>query len=294
MRCCFLQKSIRYKGTTCDQLYCMEQAGYENPYKQRLEYWKRVRSDESVPIMRCGYCDEQYPTFGEVKEVRCPVCEEGTPKVFFSEKEYLEALVIDAEDSVSFFSNDRKTERERAVCAAFLRCIGIEFGVDELTSGPHEPIDVAFCDAQFQVAEMLDAGRERHRELSAELSVRRRAVTVEETMKLHAAPRRVTRTPLLSAVSQALMSKEEKYARLYPTAHGTIDALVYVNLNAYLDRGSDDNHDAEATSNYWRSLSILFPPYAEVVAASGTAPGFIQERRGKVLSMWHRPGLFSV
>lgn len=80
----------------------------------------------------------------------------------WQERLYLRRLVADAEEAISFFSTARKPERERTVCKAFLRCIGIDFSADEITSIRSDPPDVAFRDGRFEVTEILDENRPRH------------------------------------------------------------------------------------------------------------------------------------
>jgi hypothetical protein len=210
------------------------------------------------------------------------VCDRGTPRVVFSEKEYLGALLAEAEDTVSFLTNERKNERELSVCAAFLRCLGIEFGLAEVTPGAHEPIDVAFRSARFQIRAMLDSGRKPDREWKTELTVRRQAIRLEETMRPYNPPRTVTDSELLVEVCDALKSKQKKYEQMYPNGREDIDALLYVDWNAHLDVTSAPLPLDELEQQNWRSISLLFVPYAEVVLASGNAPEFLRERQDAI------------
>jgi hypothetical protein len=79
-----------------------------------------------------------------------------------ADKKYLDALIRDIQDTRRLFSNTHKTEREKMICRAFLRCVGVvDFTENDLCIGPHEPIDIAFADAAFQITEVLDEGRRR-------------------------------------------------------------------------------------------------------------------------------------
>ena len=75
-----------------------------------------------------------------------------------TETEYLEKLRKHASDTRAFLKNEAKPERERSVCRAFLRTIGVKFNESELVAPTAEPADVAFRTARFQIREMLDPG----------------------------------------------------------------------------------------------------------------------------------------
>lgn len=68
---------------------------------------------------------------------------------------YLEKLRAHAADTRTFLSNKLKPERERSVCRAFLRAIGVSFIDNELIAPTVEPADVAFRQARFQVRDLL-------------------------------------------------------------------------------------------------------------------------------------------
>lgn len=56
-----------------------------------------------------------------------------------TETEYLEKLRKHAKDTRAFLSNKMKSERERSVCRAFLRSIGVPFQEQELIVPTDEP-----------------------------------------------------------------------------------------------------------------------------------------------------------
>ena len=77
------------------------------------------------------------------------------------EDEQLDKLRKHADDTLRLWSNAQKPERERMVCRAFLRCLGVPFSEEELRIDSGEPVDVSFLSAQFQITEVLDKGRKR-------------------------------------------------------------------------------------------------------------------------------------
>jgi len=60
------------------------------------------------------------------------------------EQAYIEDLIRHTKNSISFFSNAAKKTREKCVCAAFFRCIGIEFTLEEIIANNDDPPDVIF------------------------------------------------------------------------------------------------------------------------------------------------------
>src|SRR5437868_1819196 len=85
---------------------------------------------------------------------------QGNPMVKY-EREYIKSLIQHAEESDRLFQNEQKPNREKMVCRGLLRCLGISFSEVEILVGSHEPIDVAFRSAAFQITEILDAGTRR-------------------------------------------------------------------------------------------------------------------------------------
>jgi Putative endonuclease, protein of unknown function (DUF1780) len=70
------------------------------------------------------------------------------------EREYIGRLADQADDTVDLLSSARKGERERRTCAAFLRCLGINFSSSQIRLSKNEPPNVIFHDANFEVMEI--------------------------------------------------------------------------------------------------------------------------------------------
>src|SRR5262245_51504817 len=68
---------------------------------------------------------------------------------------YLSSLPAHSAATRTLFSNPMKPERERMVVRAYLRCLGISFTEDEIASSNHEPVDVLFGDARFQIRDIV-------------------------------------------------------------------------------------------------------------------------------------------
>src|SRR5437867_2148034 len=68
--------------------------------------------------------------------------------------------------TVGFFSEDDRTEREKAPVCEFLRYLGIQLTQEELSvPAKDDDVDVRFRDARFQNVERMEDGRRRHDEV---------------------------------------------------------------------------------------------------------------------------------
>lgn len=72
--------------------------------------------------------------------------------------ECLSEILTYTQESLQFFSNGNKVEREKGVIRALLRCLGPQFSESDLQVGAQEPIDVSAKGASFQIMEILDEG----------------------------------------------------------------------------------------------------------------------------------------
>lgn len=77
------------------------------------------------------------------------------------EAKYLNELCDYVAETRRIFSSKMKPERERMICRAFLRCLGVQFQEDEILAPHTEPIDVAFRSAKFQIRELMEPERKR-------------------------------------------------------------------------------------------------------------------------------------
>lgn len=73
-------------------------------------------------------------------------------------------------ESLKFFSNEMKPERERWVCRELLENLGIEVLDSELVSSKEDPPDVLFRSARFEVKELIDEDRPRMAEYKESLA----------------------------------------------------------------------------------------------------------------------------
>jgi Putative endonuclease, protein of unknown function (DUF1780) len=202
---------------------------------------------------------------------------------------YLEALRADAADAHSLMSNPRKTERERSVVRALLRCLGVAFKDSEIIVGGVEPVDVEFRAARFQIRDIV-GGRKRGKELLQRERHYERAETIADVMTPF---RQSTAIPFDRAVEMVAEALTEKSRRYGPRVCGTLDAVTYFdvgNSHLYTTEPQDaPDAFAELRRQGWRSVSMLALPYGVVLTASTEAPDFLRARPGSALKEWPGP-----
>ena len=77
-------------------------------------------------------------------------------------REFIEDRLLALQESIVYFSNDNKQEREQWVVSAFLSHFDMHFLDPDVKSSPSEPPDVIFHDCLFEIKGILDPGRRRH------------------------------------------------------------------------------------------------------------------------------------
>ena len=197
--------------------------------------------------------------------------------------EYLRKLQEHVAGTRWIFSNKMKPERERMVCRAFLRCLGIAFDNKEIITSDTEPIDVIFRSAKFQIRELMEPDQKRWDELRDLQQKVENATSIEDLMTPYSPSRRLSFQVLVPELTKALSEKAMKYG----TGCRDLDALLYVDLEGrHLDANSAIPDLSKLKSQGWRSVSALFPSYGVVLLAESTAPDFIQMTSGQAISKW--------
>ena len=128
-----------------------------------------------------------------------------------SETEYLENLRKHASDTCVFLGNKAKPERERSVCRAFLRAIGVAFEEHELIAPTVEPADVAFRTARFQIREILEQNRRRGDDWKEKEMKYSQATSLNELLEPYSPPTSVNLEILVPEIATALAEKAQKY-----------------------------------------------------------------------------------
>jgi hypothetical protein len=199
-----------------------------------------------------------------------------------TDRAFLEKLRDHAADTRTFLGNKMKPERERSVCRAFLRAIGVPFIESELIAPTVEPADVAFRDARFQVRDLL---RERKRGDEWKNKQKRYAdvQSLSDLGEPYSSPVPTGLKSLVPEVTTALSEKATKYG----AGCKDLDALIYVDLpDTFLEANSSFPGSAELQHQGWRSVSLLYSPYGVVVLVKKDAPAFLRDAAGKTHMKW--------
>ena len=199
-----------------------------------------------------------------------------------NEEEYINKVRMRAVETVRFFSNDMKANRERIGCADFLRALGIGFSSEDLVALPPKdsPPDVIFCKARFEVCEALDKERKRHDESKAHLERLKGARRIEDTYLGKVEPRK----PLSygEAYAKVIEVLTKKFKRYGLKVCSGLDALVLINL---VDKTLNLNVSPPACdallAQGWRSVSFFRFPYSHVIHATEAAPDFLRRFEGQ-------------
>ena len=179
-------------------------------------------------------------------------------------------------ESIEFFSQQNKWEREKMVVEKLLRSLGLDYDESELTK-PEEPADVAFRDARFQVKEVMqfhgEEIRRRHGEYKAALRRVEAAETTEELFPL---------TPFREVMWDQIVTESAEAAKAHIVRYGLrerreLDVVCYYNRQDHFEAPAPT---PETEILDCRSFSIVSNAYAMVLFADSSAPAFLQEAVG--------------
>ena len=197
------------------------------------------------------------------------------------DSDYLRLLTHQAEQANAFLSNARKWERERWVCQRLLQALNVSHRLDEFSAADHEPPDVLFREASFEVFFVLDEGRRLNDEWRAELERRRSAFSLSQLVRRETKPRRIAAAELQQRLTPTLRKKAHNYKERGLDL-GELDLLAYVNLKrAVPDFNSHFPPPTEFLRQGWRSLSLVGPTFARVLFAHPSAPDFLRHNLGR-------------
>ncbi|MGO8991502.1 MAG: DUF1780 domain-containing protein [bacterium] len=193
------------------------------------------------------------------------------------DRKYLQKLRDRAIDTRTFLSNKMKSERERAVCRAFLRTIGISFEESEIIAPSTEPADVSFRTARFQIRDLLEPDRKRGDDWKKREQRYLSAGSLDDVMVPFSLPIPLGLGRLAPVLEITLSAKAQKYKENYKDGCTEIDALVYVALKDRFLAVNSRLPDLEGLKTQgWRSVSLLFSPFGMVLFTGSTAPEILR------------------
>lgn len=142
------------------------------------------------------------------------------------EIEFIKNRIEALNESIHFFSNEMKSERERWVINRLLDYLKLDRGQDEVKSSTEEPIDVVFRDGFFQIKEILNGGRKRGAEYAQALEKAKNARKIADLLEPY--------SPIDLQIEDALAIVADhvnKWSCKYPlSTRRNIDLLFYMNL----------------------------------------------------------------
>lgn len=177
-------------------------------------------------------------------------------------------------ETIQFFGNARKLEREKWVVAQLLQSIGITYNENELVKG-EEPADVVFREAHFQVKEVLDVNRRRGDEYKAELNKVEKARKLGELLE-HYSPNSIEWSDIVRECCDYSEALLYKYG---PNEKVQTDLLCYYNKKDSIVKTSETRNNL---IHHFRSLSIVSNSFRGIIYAQLDAPDFLCKNQGRV------------
>jgi hypothetical protein len=203
------------------------------------------------------------------------------PKVnSMNDDEYIESIRKDCKESVEFYSSSSRHEREKWVANEFLTNLKIIFEQAELEPVTDDPPDVRFRSAEFEIKEILDPGRLRHKESKEALEKAMDAKDAKDFIE-HYVARDIKYTEIFALVEVDV----KKYADKYPDdVKKSMDLLFYVNLKdtrAYT--ATPIPPQGELSKYGFRSISFVSGPLSAILMANNDAPEFLRNGGPRVI-----------
>lgn len=178
------------------------------------------------------------------------------------------------EESIDFFGNNRKNDRELWVLNEFLSYLIAGFDGTGMALSDSEPNDVIYGDLGFQVKEVQSVGRERTREYQESLSV----ITDETEPKDLLVPYTPNHIPFNAASSRLLSELERHRTQKYYNQTSDMNVLVYLNLkDTTYDQIPVDMALFQEEVSLWGSVSVVTNNCAIVLGShDGSIPLFTE------------------
>lgn len=181
------------------------------------------------------------------------------------------------QESIKFFHNTNKLEREKWVVARLLENFKPVFLEGSLHEA-EEPADVQFEDARFQVKEVLEHDRRRGDEYKKALE---KAETAEEYGDLleDYTPYKISFEEIVNRCYEYSKDLTNKYG---PKERGDLDLICYFN---YLDSNEVPPVEVLFSEKHYRSFSVISNRYRSVIYAAEGAPEFLKKQVGIVFDI---------
>jgi hypothetical protein len=201
------------------------------------------------------------------------------------ERDFIGERIKDIKNSITFFSNDLKPERELWVVNRLLDYLEIDRHPDDVKPSSDEPIDIRFRDSCFQIKEILDPHRKRTSEFKEALAKAEAAKKIEDLLENYSPPININMDDIISIIVDNVNTLTQKY----PLAvRKDLDLLFYFNLlDIYIESeviGLTKTQREQVQEAGWRSVSVVGNSFVFILYANKIAPTFIKENTGKILN----------
>jgi hypothetical protein len=194
--------------------------------------------------------------------------------------QYLESVRRGLAESVAFFSGMNKANRERWVCRELVRNLGVRAWERSFESPDRDPPDVIYRGFRFEVKEVLDPGRQRHREYREALAEAQAASDGKDLIRPYT-PKYITPHQVGELISPVLAALEHKYE---PRLQQSLDLVFYLNLSeTSLEHGEMPESCGFEVGN-WRSVAVLIGWSTLVFSAKRSAPLLFRRAAGRVVT----------
>ena len=193
--------------------------------------------------------------------------------------DFIRDRIAAVEESVAYFGSANKAERERWVVRAFLENMNVQYAEKDVVSPDQDPPDVIALGGSFEVKEIMDADRKRHKEYKDELE-RVKKITDPQDLFTSFRPKDSS----ITEIYQRCLAEAEKLNSKYPHRdRKSMDILFYVNLEHVFEVNEAPYPDvSEIKSCGWRSVSFVKGQIACCFCASETAPDWLREAVGYI------------
>lgn len=199
------------------------------------------------------------------------------------DRELLQQHIENLKQSIQFFSNTQKSDREKWVVRNFLLNLGMVFSESELVVIPNDPPDIQFHQARFEVKELMEDTRKRDAEFKAALEKAMNAKTFSELWEKYTPPEESSFEGCVS-----LMNKKLNDISYGLDVCQQTDLLFYVNLqDVYFLFPEDISQylvQYEKDWSKWRSLAFVTNSNVSgVLFAQNETPSFIKSMNKKTV-----------
>lgn len=192
---------------------------------------------------------------------------------------YVKSAKEGIEETIDFFGNERKVERELWVLNEFLSYTVSDYDGSGISSAVAEPNDVVYKGIGFQIKEVSTEGRARTREYQDSLSG-----IIEGTKPQHLLePYQPIHIPFNDAAPRLLSELHRHRTRKYGGLTSDMNVLVYLNLDdTTFDQTLVDLSLFSEEVSKWNSVSVVTNNCAIMLGRQGDSFPFIDGLVGEL------------